>query len=159
MLLPLFEALKIQYDPERRFTRFQWLDPYRRVLRPALEHGRQVVEQLRPHHSLIDFTHLPPVSLSDELWLSLQWFPRIVKLPFRQVAIVSRAEHLHNQMVVEAMFWLSRMLIRFQVQLFDDVPSALEWLLGGDQAAALALQQEWDTAPVPKVLPADAAAV
>lgn len=155
MLLPCFEALKVQHDAEQRFMRFQWLDPHRRVLRPALEYGREVVEQHQPHLSLIDFTHLPPIGLADELWLSLHWFPRIVQLPFKRVAVVSRPEHLHNQMVMEAMFWLSRYLIRFQMQLFDDVPSAIEWLLDGDAAAAQKLQHEWDTAS-PLLPPAEA---
>jgi len=128
MLLPSLQALKIQLDASLYFARHQWLGPYNRQVRAGLEHGYHVSAQYRPHLVLVDFTNLPPLGTADELWLSVSWFPRVVKLPFRQVAIMSRTEHLHNQMVMEAMFWVARHLIRFQIQLFDDIPSALEWL-------------------------------
>lgn len=153
MLLPAFDALKIQHDATHQFVRFQWLDPHNRVLRPALNHGRHVIEMHCPHLSLVDFTSLPPISLVDELWLSTHWFPRIVQSSLRQVAIVVRPEHLHNQMAMEAMFWVARALMRFQVQIFDEIPPALEWLLADNTAAALALQNEWNAAPVTLTLP------
>jgi len=155
MLLPLFQALKIQVDPAHSFARYQWLDPRNRQLRPALEHGHEVSSQYRPHLALVDFTYLPPVSLADELWLSVSWFPKVVQLPYKQVAIVLQTEHLHNQMVLEAMLWVARPLVRFQLQLFDDVPSALGWLLADDLATALVLQAEWETSTVPATMPTE----
>ena len=153
MIIPAVDALKVQYDAAHNFARFQWLDPGNRVLRPALNYGCHVIENYRPHLALVDFTGLPPVSFTDELWLSVHWFPRIVKGSLQQVALVTRPEQLHNQMAVEAMFWVARALMRFQVQIFDDIIPALEWLLA-DDAAAQALQHEWNTAPVPLPLPA-----
>ena len=71
MPLPLFDALQVQHDAARRLMRFQWLDQTNAVLRPALAHGRDLVEAHRPTHVLMDFTGLPPIAVQDELWLSV----------------------------------------------------------------------------------------
>ena len=159
MILPPFDSLQAQHDASLRLMRFQWLDPARhylrsalvhgRNLRPALLHGRDLVIAYKPAHVLIDFDGLPPISLQDELWMSVNWFPQVVAQPLEQVALVLRAEHLHNQMAVETMLWVGRNLLRFQVQVFEDVPVALDWLAGGNAAEARRLQDEWDAALPP----------
>ena len=40
------------------------------------------------------------------------------------------------------MFWVSKYLMRFQLQLFDAVPAALPWLVAGDGGAVQRLQAE-----------------
>ncbi len=124
--------------------RFQWLRPANRVIRPALMHGRDLVVTHQPTHVLVDFTDLPPISMSDELWMSVHWFPPIARQSLRCVALVYRSGHLHNQMATEAMFWVSKHLMRFQLQLFDSVPAALDWLVAGNAGAAQRLQAEWN---------------
>lgn len=143
MLLPLFDALQVQHDSALNLLRFQWLDLANHHLRPALVHGRDLVMAHRPAQVLVDFTGLSPISVQDELWMSLHWLPRIAAQPLEQVALVLRAEHLHNQMVAEAMLWVARHLMRFQLQFFGDVPAALDWLTGSDRLAGRRLQQEW----------------
>lgn len=130
--------------------RFQWLDRTRAVLRPALAHGRDLVKTHQPTHVLMDFTGLPPIAVQDELWLSVHWFPRVAAQPLRCVALVLRPTQLHNQMATEAVFWLGRHLVRFQLhQVFDDVPAALDWRTAGDAAAVRRLQAEWNAGPPP----------
>ena len=144
MLFSRFDALQVQHDAGRRLLRFQWLDPANHYLRPALEHGRDLVVTHQPTHVLMDFHGLPPVSLADELWASVHWLPRIAAQPLQSVALVLRSEHLHNQLVIEATLWACRHLVRFELQVFEHVPAALDWLLQGDDAAARHLQAEWE---------------
>lgn len=160
MLLPLFDALQVQLDADARFMRAQWREPaghylraaqgLERSLRPALLHGRDLLVAHQPAHVLVDFEGLPPISLPDELWMTTNWLPQVLTQPMRCVALVLRREHLHNQMVVESLLWTSRPLLRFQLQVFDDVPTALDWLLEGDAAAISRLQAEWDGALPPR---------
>ena len=47
-------------------------------------------------------------------------------------------------MATGTMFWVSKYLMRFQLQLFDAVPASLHWLVAGDFGAVQRLQAEWD---------------
>lgn len=146
MLLPLVDALKVQHDPALQLLRFQWLDPLNHRLRPALEHGRDLVVEHQPRHVLVDFRGLPQLSIQDQLWMSVHWFPRIAAQPLERVALVydAGARHLHNQLATEAMLWVGRHLIRFQLQLFDSVPAALFWLTDADEEASQRLAADWN---------------
>lgn len=149
MLFPPFGALQVQHDSEQRLMRFQWLDPHNYLLRAGLEQGLKLVLAYQPHYALVDFTNLPPISTADELWMSVHWFPQVVRQQLRKVAIVSRFEHMHNQMATEAMFWVARHLLRFQVQTFDDVLAAFDWLTEGNAAVMEPLLAEWPPSSVP----------
>lgn len=137
--------------------RLQWREPaghYLRAvqasgrkLRPALAYGRDLIVARQPAYLLIDFEGLPPISLADELWMTVNWLPQVAAQALQQVALVLRHEHLHNQMVVESLLWAGRQLLHFPIQVFEDVPVALDWLTQGDAAAARRLQQEWDSLP------------
>ncbi|MBC8083557.1 MAG: hypothetical protein H7Z21_10130 [Hymenobacter sp.] len=143
MLLPPVDALQIQYDPARNLMRFQWLDPVNLQLRSALVYGRDVVVQYKPTHVLVDLHDLPHLSMQDELWMSVHWLPIIAAQSIQQVALVHGAVgYLHNQMAVEALIWLGRHLIGFQIQFFDDASAALHWLMGSDESVEQ-LQAEW----------------
>ena len=146
MLLPRFDDLQVQHDPDLRLMRFQWLNPGNAVLRPALAHGRDLVVAHQPTQVLVDFTGLPPLSIQDEMWMSVHWFPRIAAQPLRSVALVFRPEHLHNQMAIEAMFWMGRHLLGFNIQLFPEPEMGLQWLVDGEAAAFERLQAEWGAA-------------
>ena len=146
MLLPLFHDLQVQSDADHQLLRFQWLNPANSVLRPALAHGRDLVVQHQPTHVLVDFTGLPPLSIQDEMWMPVHWFPRIAAQPLRNVALVFRPEHLHNQMATEAMFWVGRHLLGFSIQIFPEPEMGLHWLVGGDGPALERLQAEWNAA-------------
>ncbi len=159
MLFPLFDALQVQYDADLGFMRFQWREPaghYLRAvqasgrnLRPALAHGRDLVVAHRPAYVLVDFEGLPPISLADELWMTANWLPQVAQ-PLRGVALVLRHEHLHNQMMAESLLGAGRHLLPFQIQVFENVAPALDWLVQGDEATAARLQQEWDSLPPPR---------
>lgn len=164
MILPLFDSLQVQHEASLRLMRFQWLDPAKhylrsalvhgRNLRPALVHGRDLVTALKPALVLVDFEGLPPISLQDELWMSVNWLPQVAAQPLEQVGLVLRREHLHNQMMVESLLWAGRHLLHFQVQVFEDAPAALDWLMQSDVAAVRHLLDEWDAALPPAPSPA-----
>ena len=156
MVLPLQHNLKVQYDPELRLMRFQWVGgPDNQALRADLVYGRDLVTTQQPTHTLIDLAGLPPVDILDELWMTVHWFPPIAASRLRHVALVLGPGQLHNQMAIEAMLWLGRHLMRFQMQVFGDVPAALDWLTHGEAATMHRLQAEWEQPLVRVNLPTD----
>lgn len=147
MVLPVFDELLVQHDPNRRLMRFQWLDVTNTRLRPGLVHGRDLVVEHKPAHVLVDFHCLPQLSITDELWMSVHWFPRIAAQPIQRVALVYPPGYqLHNVMMAEAVLWVGRHLTRFQLQLFDEVEAALFWLTDANEQATGCLQAEWAAA-------------
>lgn len=144
MMLPQVDQLLVQYDVIFRFMRFQWLDATQKQVRPALRHGRNLVREYQPTKALVDLRGLPDLSIEDQLWMTVRWIPIIAAQKLREAALVL-PNTLHNQMAVESILWVSRHLLRFDVQFFSDDASALDWLLDDPEAAA-ALQQEWQQA-------------
>ncbi|MBO2008477.1 hypothetical protein [Hymenobacter negativus] len=145
MVFPLAHNLQVQHDLDLRLMRFQWVGgPANHALRAGLAYGRDMVVANKPTHTLIDFHGMPLIDIQDELWLSVHWFPKVARRPLRCVAVIFTPEQLHNQMAIEAMLWVGRHLMRFEMQVFADVPAALDWLTEGDAAAVQRLQAEWD---------------
>ncbi len=145
MVLPRQHNLQVQHDPQLRLMRFQWVGgPDSQAVRADLVYGRNLVVAQQPTHVLVDLAGLPPIEMQDELWMTVHWFPKIAASRLQYVALVLRPGQLHNQMAIEAMLWLGRRLMRFQMQVFEGVPSALDWLTQGDAEAMHRLQAEWD---------------
>ncbi|GAB3574843.1 hypothetical protein [Hymenobacter daeguensis] len=151
MILPLQHNFQVQLDPERRIMRFQWLGPRNsRALRDGMRYCRDLVMQHRPHYVLVDFHGMPPVEMRDELWMSIHWFPQVSRRPLRAVAVIYPPEQLHNQMAVEAMLWVGKQFMHYQLQVFEEARSAYDWFTAGDAAAGQQLQAEWAAAwPAP----------
>lgn len=149
MFLPVTHSLVVQADEELRLLRFQWAAPSTDPIRPALVWGRDLVVRHQPTRALVDFTGLPPIEFLDEIWMARHWVPIIAAQSLHQAALVFRnRHHRHNQLVIETLLWVARRQVRFQFQLFDDVPSALHWLTESAEAVRR-LQAEWATgAPV-----------
>lgn len=144
MVFPLAHHLQVQHDSSLRLMRFQWVGgPSNHALRAGLAYGRDVVVANKPVHTLIDFHGMPLIDIQDELWMSVHWFPQVARRPLRRVAVIFTPEQLHNQMAIEAMLWVGRKLMRFQMQVFEEVLPALDWLVEGDTAAVRRLQAEW----------------
>ena len=151
MVFPLRHNLQVQHDPGLRLMRFQWVgSSISTAMRPGLVYGRDLIVAHQPTHALVDLTGLPLIEMQDELWMSIHWFPKIAGTELRCAALIMRPGQLHNQMAIEAMLWLGRHLTRFQIQVFEAVPAALDWLTSGDAAAGRYLQADWDAAlPTP----------
>jgi hypothetical protein len=151
MVFPLAHNLQVQHDMALALMRFQWVGgPANHALRAGLAYGRDLVVAHRPIHTLIDFHGMPLIDIQDELWMSVHWFPKVARPPLRNVAVIFNPQQLHNQMAIEAMLWVGRHLMSFQMQVFEDAPAALDWLTAGDTAVVQRLQAEWESAwPTP----------
>jgi len=79
----------------------------------------------------------------------VHWLPRIAAQSLRNVALVFRPEHLHNQIAIEAKFWVGRHLLGFNIYIFPEPEMGLHWLVGGDSPALERLQAEWSAALPP----------
>ncbi|GAA4038533.1 hypothetical protein GCM10022409_25090 [Hymenobacter glaciei] len=146
-MLPVQHRFQVQYDPELRLMRFQWVGaPLAHLLRAGMRYCRDLVEELHPHYVLVDFQGMPPVEMRDELWMSVHWFPRVSRRPLRAVAVMYPSNQLHNQLAVEAMLWVGRHLMRYQLQVFGDALAALDWFTQGDTAVGKRLVTEWESA-------------
>ena len=127
--------------------RFQWVGgPDGRLLRAGMRYCRDLVELHKPFYILVDFHGMPLVEMSDELWMSLYWFPRVSRRPLRAVAVMYPPTQLHNQMAVEAMLWAGRHLMHYQLQVFEDALSALDWFTNADTTTGQRLVAEWNAA-------------
>lgn len=147
MIFPLQHNFQVQHDAALRLMRFQWVGaPTAHLLRAGLRYCRDLVEELHPYHVLVDFHGMPPVEMRDELWMSIHWFPRVSRRPLRGVAVIYSSGQLHNQMAIEAMLWVGRRLMHYQLQVFEDALAAYDWFTGGDTAAGQRLVAEWDDA-------------
>ena len=144
MILPRQHNLQVQHDPQLRLMRFQWVGgPDSQAVRADLMYGRDLVMAQQPTHVLVDLAGLPPLEMQDELWMTVHWFPKIAASRLQYVALVLRPGQLHNQMAIEAMLWLGRQLMRFQMQVFESVSGALDWLTQGEAGTMHRLQTEW----------------
>jgi hypothetical protein len=147
MIFPLAHNFQVQHDAELRLMRFQWVGGLNAcALRAGMRYSRDLMEKLLPHYVLVDFQGMPPVEMRDELWMSLHWFPRVSRRPLRGVAVMYPHSQLHNQMAVEAMLWVGRHLMHYQLQVFEDPLSAYAWFTDGDAATGCRLQAEWEAA-------------
>ncbi|MDQ2769994.1 MAG: hypothetical protein M3Y54_05780 [Bacteroidota bacterium] len=147
MILPLQYNFQVQLDPELRIMCFQWVGPVnRQLLRNGMRYCRDLVAEHKPFYVLVDFHGMPLIDIRDELWMSVHWFPWVSRRPLRAVAVIYSPEQLHNQMAVEAMLWVGRKLMHYQLQVFETAISAYDWFTEGDTAAGQRLVAEWNAA-------------
>jgi hypothetical protein len=147
VVLPIQHEFQVQHDPALRLMRFQWVGaPVAQRLRAGMRYCRDLVALHKPFYVLVDFQGMPPVEMRDELWMSVNWFPQVSRRPLRAVAVIYPPGQLHNQMAVEAMLWFGRQLMRYQLQVFEDVLAAYDWFTDGDTAAGQRLAAEWNAA-------------
>ncbi|AWM33848.1 STAS/SEC14 domain-containing protein [Hymenobacter nivis] len=153
MLLPVVDSLVAQADAELRLLRFQWAIPSEAHTRPAFMRGLALLAQHQATRVLVDFTGMPPTSVTEEIWLAQHWLPGIPRQAcLLQAAMVFDNEYdLHNWAKMENMLGPSH-LRSFQFQFFDDAAAALHWLTGSD-AAVRRLQAEWTAGPGPTGAP------
>ncbi|MGI4885048.1 MAG: hypothetical protein ACRYFR_08825 [Janthinobacterium lividum] len=132
-----------QADAELRLLRFQWAVPSADHTRPAFMRGLALLAEHQATRVLVDFTGMPPNSITEEVWLAEHSVPGILQQAcLLQAAMVFDNEHdLHNWAKMEALLDPGH-LRSFHFQFFDDAVAALRWLTGSD-AAVRRLQAEW----------------
>lgn len=146
MILSRYNNLAIQYDETISLLRFQWRNPYSlEQYREAIDYTHTLMRDFRIKRVITDMRGLPTLTMADQMWLATSWFPRVIKGELEFGALIVLDNHLYNQMVAESVVFLSRAFIKFDLQYFSDVPSALDWVTQSS-AAIPALQQEWAAA-------------
>ncbi|AMJ67379.1 hypothetical protein [Hymenobacter sp. PAMC 26628] len=143
MLFPVIDSLVAQADAELRLLRFQWALLSEDHTRPAFMRGLALLAEHQATRVLVDFTGMPPTSVTEEIWLAQHWVPGILRQAcLLQAAMVFDNEYdLHNWAKMKNLLGPSH-LRSFQFQFFDDVVAALHWLTDSD-AAVQRLQAEW----------------
>ncbi|WP_426491576.1 hypothetical protein [Hymenobacter sp. 102] len=147
MLLTLHD-IRAQFAPEYALLRFQWqpADAAFPRFQLSMSAVAQLVEYGVVRSVVLDLHDLPPLSLSDQLWLATQWLGRVSVPAVERVALVLPASNVYNNMVVESLLYAGRTFIRYEVQFFSNVAGALDWMLEyAPQGAQVVLEQEWET--------------
>jgi len=119
----------VQYSEELRLLRSQWRPEHSlQHLKQGLLYLLESTRQRAVSHVVLDLHHLPDISVSEQDWISLTWFPKMAALPLKQVAVVMPSHNLYNQMVVENILWIGQSLINFDIQFFSEAEEALMWI-------------------------------
>lgn len=104
------------------YTQWQALASIHRAS-PALEQLLNVVNQEQVGAWLLDLQNMPDLLMLDQQWLEYQYLPRAVALPLRHLALVLKSEWQHHTLL-----YAHILPPTFEVQIFDDATSALDWL-------------------------------
>lgn len=121
---PSTACFQLDYEPAHQLLRLQW------QALSSLHHVRTcllaVYERVREQGAcrvLLDLHGMPELSAQDRYWLETCYLPLLPKLPLQQVGLVLTS-HTQHQTLLE----MSNVLPAFDVQVFDDAETALEWL-------------------------------
>ncbi len=136
---------RLQYDEPLGLLRLAWVSGSSlRTMRSSAGQLLALAQRLRVRQLLLDMNTVPLIGAADEEWLGTEWMPGILQLPLeRLILVIAQEEHLHNQMVVDALHDLVQPLIRFSSHYFSDPETAVDWL--SDHSPRLpALLAEWD---------------
>ncbi|AHJ95857.1 SpoIIAA family protein [Hymenobacter swuensis] len=94
---------------------------------PAREMLQQLLTAIDTRHAvrwLVNLHGMPALSLSDQHWLEQHYLPQLVRLPLQYMALILTSHRQHEDLLdVTAHFPPP-----FEVQVFDDLTTALEWL-------------------------------
>ncbi|QKG58061.1 hypothetical protein GKZ68_16395 [Hymenobacter sp. BRD128] len=113
-----------------------------RYFQQAFTQLQSVITQLEAGRIVLELNAMPDIPVYDQIWLSTNFMPALLKLPLKQVVVVLSARRIYNQQVVEGVLAASAMNIRFDVQFFAQPEAALAWLTD-DSPRLPALLREW----------------
>lgn len=136
-------SLHIQVVSSLHMLRWEWqgLLSFDRF-KASFEHLLSVSREQHITHWLADVNSFPLVGTDEQAWLSEVWLPRFARLRLRNVALL-QPNNIHNQLVVENVLGDCRRRATTDVQFFNDIPAALDWL-SGSESIAEQLMQEWE---------------
>ena len=73
---------------------------------------------------LVNLHGMPALSLSDQQWLEHHYLPQLARLPLRHMALILTSHRQHQDLLDITTHFPPP----FEVQVFDDSATALEWL-------------------------------
>lgn len=143
METPCFDSLTLLHDPAQRLLYHQWRGELNmHCFRPAVKYVLDWLRRYAVEAWVIDFNGLPNISPVDQIWLATKVLPAAHQLPsLRRVGVVL-SDSRFNQMVAEELLENEAPDARpFDVQLFADAATALEWAHEGTPALLLPAQR------------------
>lgn len=146
MILAQIDCLRVQYDESLCLLRYQWYggNPLHSFAQ-VMNYLADLIQTHQIKRVLVDMNGLPDLSMKEQIWVGVNWFPRVAAQSVQQVAVVVPPAATYNQMVVESLLGLGHHIARFDVQFFADPRSALDWLTNSP-IHMLALMAEWQSA-------------
>ena len=122
----------IRYEQAGRvlYTQWQALASIHRASL-ALEQLLGMVRQQQIGAWLLDLRNMPDLLLLDQQWLEYHYLPSVAALPLRHLALVLKSQSQH-QTLLDA----RGLPPAFEVQIFDDAVTALDWLRQGEASPA-----------------------
>lgn len=112
----------------------------------------ELVGQLQVRHMLLDINTFPDISVYDQVWMSMNWMPTVVKSRLEQVVLAIGRRKVHNQLALDSLIAGSRPLIKFDIQFFPTALPGLHWLSNYSDRLPLLLA-EWDRVHGPGLPP------
>ena len=130
--------IRYEQPGEVLYTQWQALASIHRAS-PALEQLLGVVREQQTSAWLLDLHDMPDLLLLDQQWLEYYYLPRVAALPLRHLALVLKSQWQH-QTLLDA----RGLPPTFEVQIFDDAATALDWLhhVAGTASQPLAPHQK-----------------
>lgn len=143
----------LQYDEPLRLLRVEWASGAdMRTFRTSAEQLLYLSRQLKVRHLLLNINTFPEISVYDQVWLSGNWLPGLVKLPLERIVLAIHRRRVHNQLAIDSLIAPAQAAIRFDIQFFTTVVPGLHWL--SDYSDRLpALLAEWDAIYGPVTTP------
>jgi hypothetical protein len=103
----------------------------------------ETVSKMQVRHMLLDMNTFPDISVYDQVWLSVNWMPSLVKSQLEQVVLAIGRRKVHNQLALDSLIAVSRPLIKFDIQFFPTAVPGLHWLSNFSDRLPVLLA-EWD---------------
>lgn len=118
------DCFQITYDPANRLLQLQWLalSPMHQA-KDCLLDALQLVQRQNAHRVLLNLDGMPELSALDVYLLETSLLLALPALSVRQVALVLTS-YLQHQLLLES----SLQQPPFDIQVFDDAETALDWL-------------------------------
>ena len=126
----------VRHEPARNLLYIEWQPLV--SCAPAREMLQQLLTVIDTRHStrwLVNLHGMPALSLSDQQWLEQHYLPQLTQLPLQHMALILTSPRHHEDLLDIT----ARFPPPFEVQVFDDVATGLEWLhYAADMAPAAA---------------------
>ena len=151
MIYTVSDFVCVQHDWDRGLLRHRWNGVERfaglSLFQSVHESLLELAQQYRATNWLIELS-AAPLAVEDQLWLEQTFIPALAQTDVRRIAVV--ADDPYNLMVLEGLLPVGHSLQRM-LQFFADPFTALEWLTGSAEIAAV-LQAEWEADVEPGLL-------
>ena len=143
MIISSIAEFCIQYDEFSDLLRVAWLAGHgMRHFQVAFSKLHRIIKRSHVSRIVLDLEAMPDIPVYDQLWLSTDFMPALLKLPLRQLVLVLSDKRVYNQHVVDGLLAAVANTLPFDVQFFAHPETAIAWLTD-DSPRLPALFTEW----------------